>query len=233
MIVTIDAIGCQRETAHKITGQGGDYVLALKGNQPSLHEDVTLVSGGADGAALTTRLGASVAETDGAHGRIEVRRYWLTGDLDWLTQKDLWPGLKGLGIAERVSEQDGKRSVERRYFLTSLSAGSGRFAASVRGHWSIESALHWRLDVTFREDESRIRKGHGVENFAMLRRAANSLLARAPGKKTSIAKRRYRASLDEKYLLQILQAERDQESPALEPAAGSRASSHARHRVSR
>ena len=209
-----------RSTPLAVSGNG-DYVLALKGNQPGLHDDVTVALGGADRAVLTARLGTPVITTDGDHGRIDERRYWLSGDIDCLTGKDLWPGLKGIGIAERSSESGGKRSLERRYFIVSFANDTARFAAAVRDHWSIESSLHWRLDVTFREDQSRIRKGHGAENFSMLRRAAVSLLARAPGKKASIAKRRYRASLDENYLFQILRAEHDQVLPAPEPAAGS------------
>ena len=154
---------------------------------------------------LTARLGPPVVVTDGKHGRIETRRYWLSSDLDCLTQRSLWPGLKSLGVAERISGEDGELAVERRYFLVSFAAGISRFAAAVRGHWSIETSVHWRLDVTFREDQSRIRRGYAAENFAMLRKAAVSVLANAPGRNASVAKKRYRAALDERYLREILQ----------------------------
>lgn len=129
-IVTIDAIGCQRETADKITGQGADYVLALKKNQPGLYDDVALAFDGADVVSLTARLGAPVMTTDGDHGRIEERRYWLTNDIDWLAGKVRWSGLRGLGIAERASEAGGKRSIER---VSSRALGNRINAALVPG----------------------------------------------------------------------------------------------------
>ena len=205
-IVTIDAIGCQRDIADKIIANQGDYVLALKGNQKGLHDKVQRDMDGADHARLTARFGAPLTMTEKEHGRLEERRYWLTSDLSWLSGASEWPGMRGLGIAERSTESNGSRVVERRYFLVSFGGNLPLFASAARGHWSIES-MHWCLDVTFREDLSQTRKGHGPENFAMLRRAALSLLKQAPGPKMSLAKRRYRAALEEGFLLQCLSSE--------------------------
>jgi len=202
-IVTIDAMGCQREIAAKIVGQGGDYMLALKGNQKTISDDAKLAYQGADHLQLTKRLGDPIITVDGDHGRIETRRYWIANDLSILSNASAWPGLKSIGIVERQRESKSNVTIERQYFLLSFDSDTKRFAHACRGHWSIESALHWCLDMTFNEDQSRIRKGDAPENFAMIRRIALSLLKNVDPT-LSVAKKRYKASLEESYLLRLL-----------------------------
>ena len=204
-IVTIDAMGCQREIARQIVDGGGDYVLAVKENQPKLHaaivecfqqlEDTSCAD--CDVRQLTTQ--------DKAHGRQERRSYSVVPLPESLQsfQRD-WKQLTNLGQAINITQRDGRETREVRYFILSGKLGVKRFAASVRGHWGIENSLHWELDTSFREDESRIRKDHGPENFATIRRLAVALIKRdrSPG---SIKKKRKRAAWNHHALLNIVQ----------------------------
>ena len=202
-IVTIDAMGCQKEIAKQIAEAGGDYVLAVKDNQPKLHaaiqehfdelHETEFVD--SDCRRRTTK--------QKAHGRVE-RRYYYQAPLPEALRpfvKD-WQGLTTIGQVISITERDGKECSEIRYYLSSLKLGVKRFAQAVRGHWGIENSLHWVLDVTFNEDQSRIRKDHGPDNFALLRRFALTLIKQdtSPG---SIRKKRKRAAWNHDALAKI------------------------------
>ena len=209
--VTIDAAGCQREVARRVVEGGGDYVLAVKANQPALHAKVKTLL---DEAILGgfAGMGHGYAEqVDGDHGRVETRRTWVTDEVRWLGGElpGRWPGLASVAAVEAVrldlGDLTGKVATERRYFISSLGGtDAARFAAAVRGHWSIENKLHWQLDVSFREDERRIRKGHGAENYSRLCRLALNLLKQDRTVKIGIHGKRLKAGWDEHYLLRLL-----------------------------
>jgi predicted transposase YbfD/YdcC len=203
-IVTIDAIGCQRTIAAQIRAQGGDYVLALKGNQGQLHEDVVAYFDYAKRRQFAG-LESDYHETiEKGHGRVEVRRYWTIASLEWLESKDRWVGLQLIGKVESERHIAGEVSRETRYYIASLENNARQFAHAVRGHWSIENTLHWSLDVTFREDDSRLRQGAAAENFAVVRHLALSLLQQEQSLKVGIAAKRFNAALDPDYLIKVL-----------------------------
>ncbi len=197
VVVTADALNCQREIAEQVIEQGGAYVLALKGNQGTLYADVKLFLDDAE-TALTQ------AETvDGEHGRIELRRAGVSADIAWLQELHAWPGLQGIGKVTATREMAGTVSRETRYFLLSQAFSAERFAAIVRAHWGIENGLHWVLDVTLNEDQLRHRKGHGPENQALLRRLALNLAKLEPSKGSMKGKLK-RAGWDDTYLATLL-----------------------------
>lgn len=203
-IVTIDAAGCQKALAQDIIEYGADYVLALKGNQGTLYQDVKDYF---DYALEKNFNGIEYQyfETlDADHGRIETRRYWIISGIDWLDNKEKWAKLTRIGMVESTRELNGQVTVERRFFITSLDNNAEHFARAVRTHWSIENSLHWSLDVTFNEDYSRIRKDNGAENFAVLRHIALSLLKQDNSRKIGIENKRFNAALDQNYLFNIL-----------------------------
>ena len=204
-VVSIDAIGCQREIARQITDAGGDYVLALKDNQKILHQKVAAIL---DEAALDSFKGLRhgfIQTVDGDHGRIETRRVWVTNEVQWLKLDEPWPRLGSLILVESVREVDGKTSVERRHFVSSLQGiDAARVAGLVRGHWSVENNLHWQLDVSFREDQRRIRKDHGPENFSRLCRMALNRLKADKTTKAGIVGKRLKAGWDDYYLFKLL-----------------------------
>ncbi len=206
-IVTIDAMGCQRTIAQQIVEQHADYVLALKGNQPTLEEAVAhfFVTGP---AADTHRTACDYYEqSERGHGRIETRCYWITDELDAKLTAAAWPGLQSIGMVEATRTLAGETTVEQRFYLTSLKPNAQQFARAVRNHWGIENGLHWTLDVTFREDQSRLRTGHGPENFAVLRHIALNLLRQEPSTK-SMPRKRLACALNPDYLLKVLLGER-------------------------
>jgi len=203
--VTIDAMGCQKDIADQIVEQGGDYVLAVKDNQPTLHEEVRLLL---DDTIATPRRDVPLyfhQEVDGDHGRIETRRAWVTPAVDWYEDRGQWKGLRSFAAVECEREANGKTTLERRYFISSLDGTDAQAVAHVvRSHWGIENKLHWVLDMAFNEDQSRIRKGHGAENVSRLRRMALNLLKQETTNKRGIKTKRLRAGWDEQYLCQVL-----------------------------
>jgi predicted transposase YbfD/YdcC len=205
-IVTIDAMGCQRAIAQKIVVQGADYVLALKGNQPTLEQAVQrfFVTGPAAEVHRTTS--AYAEQTGQGHGRVETRCAWISDELEAELTAAAWPGLRSIGMVEATRTLGGETTVEQRFYLTSLPPDASRFARAVRNHWGIENQLHWTLDVTFGEDQSRLRTGHGPENVAVLRHIALNLLHQEPSTK-SMPRKRLACALNSNYLLKVLLGE--------------------------
>ncbi len=203
-LVTIDAMGCQVEIAQAIRDRKADYVLAVKGNQPTLHEGVQdyfveHLQDDFDGVKVSRH------ETrEKGHGREENRYYYVCPVPKDLPDRERWPNLKAIGVAINNTKRDGKETGEVRYYILSKQISARRFAEAVRSHWGIENNLHWQLDVTFNEDQSRIRKGHADANFSILRRTALSLLKNNNTKKVGIKNKRFLAALDEHYLVEVL-----------------------------
>lgn len=201
-IVTADALHCQKDIAKEIIEADADYVLALKGNQGTAFAEVKSFL---DDAVARNEVHLVFTEMVGKeHGRHEVRRYWQTEKLDWFADRPEWEGLKSVGVVEARRTVQGKESVERRYYLSSLKADATKFARAVRGHWGVENSLHWVLDVVFGEDQSRARSGHAAENLAATRRLALNLLRRDKICKRSIKGKLMRAAIDPDYLKRIL-----------------------------
>jgi predicted transposase YbfD/YdcC len=201
-VVSADALHCQRETAADIHQAGGDYVLAVKENQPTLYSKTKRLL---DEVALEQK--PHDVQTNGGHGRIETRRAWLWQATDLGGElMDQWAGLASVAMVECVREViGGKSSVERRYFISSLKNTTAReLAGYVRGHWRVENQLHWQLDVSFREDERRVRKDHGPENFSRLCRMALSRLKADKTLKVGVKNKRLAAGWDPVYLLRLL-----------------------------
>ena len=197
--VTVDAMGCQKQIASTITENHADYVLGLKGNQSSLLDDVKLYFE-KESAPLT----AQTKEKD--HGRIEQRTYYLETQIDWLSQRPDWTGLNGIGMVKTnvLTMKTGEMREECRYFLTSLT-DIDAFAHAVRKHWSIESQLHWQLDVTFQEDASRARKDNSPLNLNILRKEALRLLNQADfGKRVSVRRKMSYAAMDSSVLERVI-----------------------------
>lgn len=177
--ITIDAMGCQKAIARKIQDQGGDYVLALKGNQGTLNEDVRLFLETELAKPDSSVLSDTYVEVDKGHGRVETRKCVVSDQIDWLEQKSEWSGLKTIAMIEETREIKGRTSTERRFFISSLSADAKRIAHAVRAHWLIENGLHWTLDVVFNEDKSTVRKDHAPQNMAMIRHLVLNMLNNA------------------------------------------------------
>jgi predicted transposase YbfD/YdcC len=203
-IVTIDAMGCQTAIADQIIAQGGNYVLALKGNQSSLHDDVQAFFADPDLPKDPDITVHAHETTDGDHGRVEIRRYRCTADLDWLDEKGRWRGFRSICAVESERHIGEEISREIRHFIASIPPDPKLWADATRGHWGIENDLHWRLDVVFREDESRVRKGHADENLAVLRHIALNLLTQERSTKRGTQTKRRRAGWDDAYRLKVL-----------------------------
>jgi predicted transposase YbfD/YdcC len=203
-IVTMDAMGCQKEIARAITAQGADDVLALKENHQTLYDDVKLFLDDAKATAFSGIDHERIETVDGDHGRIETRTYWVTSAIDWLGAKASWANLQSIGLVESRRETGAEVSIDTRLFITSLPCDGVRFAQAVRHHWGIENSLHWVLDVSFDEDACRIRKDQGAQSFSVLRHIALNLLRRERHHKRGIKARRKRAGWDRGYLLQVL-----------------------------
>lgn len=203
-IVTIDAMGCQKKIAAKIIDKNADYVLALKKNHETLHDDVELFFQDAKKTDFKDIQNSYHKTIDGDHGRIEERRHWVVSDIDWLDGKPQWKGLSSIGMVERERDIDGKVTTETSYYILSQKCSAKVFAESARKHWGIENKLHWGLDVSFREDECRKRMGNSAENFAIIRHVALNLLKQENSMRKSINTKRLQAGWDNIYLMEVL-----------------------------
>jgi predicted transposase YbfD/YdcC len=203
-LVTIDAMGCQTEIAQTIIDQQADYVLAVKANQPTLHDGIAeFFLKHAENDFAKVKVSRHTTHGKG-HGRIERREYFVCEAPAKLPDRRRWPRLAAIGMAITYAIRGGKETSEVRYYILSKKLAARRFGAAVRGHWSIENRLHWQLDVTFQEDQSRIRKGHADVNFSHLRRIALSLLKNNTSLKIGIKNKRLAAGWDDSYLTQVL-----------------------------
>jgi predicted transposase YbfD/YdcC len=207
-IVTIDAMGCQKEIAATIQEAEADYVLAVKDNQPTLHADIRQVfSEGLDNDFADMEHRSHRTEEKG-HGRVETRIYHIVPVPETLAERHAdWKGLRSIGLVYSERQEGNKEaSMETRVFITSLPPKVKMFARAVRNHWGIETSLHWVLDMSFREDESRLHKGHGQENMGLIRRLSASLLHNEPTCEAGVACKRKCAGWDDDYLLKVLAA---------------------------
>jgi len=214
-IVTVDALNCQKNIAKEIKEADADYVLALKGNHETAHEEIQTFLDAALEETLAAKppaakLSAGAAtlaacETvDKGHGRVETRRYYQSAELDWFADRAAWEGLRTVGMVEARREVRGKLTVERRYYLSSLPLGVETFARAVREHWGVENQLHWVLDVQMNEDQNRARCGHAAENLGLLRRLVLNQLRRDTRCQTGIRGKQLNASWDHAYLQSLL-----------------------------
>jgi predicted transposase YbfD/YdcC len=207
-VVTIDAIGCNKEVAGKIQAAKADYLLQIKENQPLLLAKTQGLLNDAILQQLAGMDGDYCERTDGDHGRIETRKVWVVWDVQWLGADLLqeWPGLRGLIAVESEREANGRKSVERHYYLSSLDrrTKAARLAECIRGHWTVENNLHWQLDVSFHEDQRRLYKNHGPENWSRLCRISLNLLQNEKTAKCGIANKRKKSGWDNDYLLKVL-----------------------------
>ena len=199
-LVSIDAMGCQSDIAEKIVDLGGDYLLATKANQKTAHAEIELYFDSAP--ATETEV---LVETEKSHGRIATRRHLVSGRVDWMGGKQRYPdeprfkGLEAIAMVETRVEKDDQVKTERRCYISSRRLTAKAFADAARAHWAIENGLHWVLDVQFKDDQSRLRRGHGAKNMARVRHLALNLIRAMPGK-TSIKGKRKLATWDTDYL---------------------------------
>jgi predicted transposase YbfD/YdcC len=203
-VVTIDAMGCQKQIASRIRAKGAHYILALKKNQGTLYTDVHELFHQLRKDESPAQTLDAYERTDQGHGRHEIRRYWTTDTLDRVSTRAQWSDLQTVGMVESERTLDGETTVESRYYILSLPSNAQTFGNAVRAHWGIENSVHWVLDVTFREDESRIRMGHGPENFAILRHIALNLLREETSFKGSIKTKRLKCGWNDAYLSKVL-----------------------------
>jgi len=212
-VVTIDAMGCQREVAGRIVDKKGDYVLAVKGNQPTLHAKVKNLMDEAIIDGFKQMRHDVFEQSEEGHGRIEKRTVWLTDEVSWLGEQMLgtWAGLASIAVVESTRQDlgdlTGKVTIQRRWFISSVKGckpgDARRMAQVIRGHWGVENQLHWRLDMSLGEDDSRLRVGHGAQNFSRLRRIVLNKL-KSDKRKVCLKVKRYRCSIDREYLLERL-----------------------------
>ncbi len=196
--VTMDAMHCQRATAEAIVAEGGDYLMAVKANQPALHDDVKLMMNDPGAPADDT------AETvDADHGRIETRRAEVLHDVEWLIESHRWPGLAAIGKVTATREIDGRATTAARYYIASRPLTAAELNRLARGHWGIENQLHWVLDVVMNEDQARARKDNAPENLALLRRLALNIIKRNTDKGSNRLKFK-RAGWDNRFLAKII-----------------------------
>jgi predicted transposase YbfD/YdcC len=204
-VVTIDAIGCQRDIAEKILDKKADYILALKGNQGSLREDVELFATEQKANGFKDTKITRHETVDGDHGRIETRTCTVIHDVAWLEQRHQWPGLRGIVMVESQREIGDKIERETRFYITSLLWIAHQLGPAVRQHWMVENGLHWVMDMVFRDDECRVRTDHAPANFTAIKHMAHNLIRRAPGK-DSLRLRRKIAAWDDEYLASLVAA---------------------------
>lgn len=203
-IVTIDAMGCQKKIAKEIRNKNADYVLALKENHGSLHDDVVYYFEDAAKRKFRDIEHDFYVERDKGHGRQEVRKYWITDDIKWLYDREKWADLKCIGCIESSRTVKGEKSTQKRYFITSLDANAKEFARAARGHWSIENSLHWVLDVVFKEDKLQARKDNAPENLAVIRHVALNIMKNDKETKLSLRRKRLSAEWSHDYMVKIV-----------------------------
>src|SRR5271169_6600278 len=204
-VVTIDAMGCQRDIATKIIEKKADYIVALKGNQGTLREDVELFVDEQKALNYKDTTISTHQTVDGDHGRIETRNYTVIHDVDWLQERHEWPGLKGVVMVESQREIEGKLTQETRFYITSLVLLANAIGPMIRAHWTIENGLHWILDMVFRDDECRVRTENAPANFTTLKHMANNLVRKSPGKDSQRLKRKT-AGWDDDFLASLVAA---------------------------
>jgi predicted transposase YbfD/YdcC len=202
-IVTIDAMGCQRDIAQKILDKKADYILALKGNQGSLREDVEVFVAEQEAAGFKHCEISQDRTIDGDHGRIETRITTVIHDVEWLQERHDWPGLKAVVMVESSRETSGKIELETRFYITSLVMLAHLVGPALRSHWAIENSLHWVMDMLFRDDECRIRTNHAPANFTTIKHMAHNLLRNVPSK-GSLRSRRKAAAWDDDFLATLI-----------------------------
>ena len=202
-VVTIDAMGCQREIAAKIVEKEADYVLALKGNQGTLRDDVEEFFTEQKANEYADCKPSCHETLEKSHGRIETRTVTVIGDIDWLEDRHPWAGLASIAMVESCREIAGKIESESRFYISSLPASAERVGLAIRGHWGVENGLHWVMDMVFRDDECRIRKDNAPANFTTVKHMASNLLRLAPGKESLRVKRKV-AAWDDDYLAAIV-----------------------------
>jgi len=202
-IITIDAMGCQRDIAQKVLDRKADYLLALKGNQGSLRDDVELFVAEQKAAGFKDARISREQTVDGDHGRIETRTTTVIHDPHWLRQRHNWPGLNAVVVVDSEREIGGKTERETRYYITSLVLLACLLAPIVRGHWAIENSLHWVMDMVFRDDECRLRTNHAPANFCTIKHMAQNLIRLAPGK-ASLRLKRKTAGWDDDFLASMI-----------------------------
>jgi len=203
-VVSIDAMGCQTAIAEQIVAQGGDYVLALKGNQGKLHEDVVQLFNHAHQQNFRGIEHDFYETQEQGHGWTESRRYWVMGQTEYRVGAKNWAKLMTIGCVQSQRQIGDPITCESRYYLLSLPLDAERFALSVRGHWSIENQLHWILDVGFQEDQARSIQVYSGENLAVIRHLAVNLLTQEKSAKGGTRAKRLKAGWDDRYLLKIL-----------------------------
>jgi predicted transposase YbfD/YdcC len=201
-IITIDAMGCQRQIAARIIDRKADYVLALKGNQGSLRDDVELFANEQKARDFKDTMVSRHKTVDGDHGRIETRRTTVFHDVGWLQERHDWPGLKGVVMLESERQIDAKVERETRFYITSSTDKADKLGEVVRHHWSVES-MHWLMDCLFRDDECRVRTEHAPANFTTIKHIAHNLLRRHPAK-LSMTNKRLKAGWNEQFLVSLI-----------------------------
>jgi len=203
-VVTIDAMGTQKDIAAKIIEKKADYVLALKGNQKLLHEDIIEFFKKNDDKNFSAEYNIQkYSEKDQGHGRIESRSYYISSRIDWLESREEWKQLNSIGMVVYTREENGEKKTEKRYYLCSIGDDAKKFAYAVRKHWGIES-MHWSLDVSFNEDSKRTRKDNSPENLSLLHKFAYNILKLDKNEKKSLRARRYKAGVSRKYLEKVI-----------------------------
>ena len=206
-IVTIDAMGCQREIVSKIVEKDADYIIAIKKNQPTLYEQIEQLFKQAIKTQGQDLNMSSFNSREMNRGRAEIRNYLMITDVaERIDPLQKWRKLTSIGMVESVRVLNGKTSVETRYFISSLEKNAQRLAEGIRGHWSVENSLHWVLDVAFDEDNSRIRKDNAPANFAVLRHIAVNVIGQNKSRKLSVRSKRFLATLDEEYSIELLES---------------------------
>jgi len=204
-VVTIDAMGCQRAIARKIKDKKADYILALKGNQTTLHEDVKLLVAEQKAGDFKDTAISRFETLDGDHGRIETRNYTAIHDVGWLQERHDWPGLAGVVVVESRREIEGRQTSETRLYITSLTAPAEALGPMIRDHWMIENSLHWVMDMVFRDDECRVRTENAPAHFVTIKHMANNLIRKSPGKDSQRLKR-ITAAWDDDFLASLVAA---------------------------